>query len=508
MILKIDGNINRYYVQTLCMVFFPGATFGENETGGEGIPEVSVNLDTDIDGGVTAYVSIKLNDKVCDSSVSVPFDEPVNIATREAIAVGRALFSAGKDLLGHIPPWGILTGVRPAKIASTLIRGGNGITKSKRILRDEYFLNPQKAALAVSVASLEMKILKKSVPGQCSLYISIPFCPTRCSYCSFVSYTTPRLLSLIDPYVHALCDELENTFDNIEKLGMTLSTIYIGGGTPTTLSEEQLRLLLSKISERVDTSSLAEFTLEAGRPDTITAGKLAVAKEYGVTRISVNPQTLNDDILREIGRRHTTDDFLNAYRIAKESGIKDINVDLIAGLPGDDFHNFSETVDKIIELDPTNITVHTFCVKKASDALKNNSNIYSVSGGDAVKCVSYSQIKTKFAGYKPYYMYRQKNTVGNLENVGFAKEGHEGLYNIYMMEETQTIFAVGAGAVTKLVSGSEAEGNKRIERIFAPKYPYEYLREYEARKSGGADGKEPVEKKIFEFFDIPWGSVD
>ena len=499
MILKVDGNINRYYVQMLCMVFFPGTTFSENEVSGEGIPEVSVNVTNDQSGDVTSYVTIKLNDKVCDAFATVSKDEIINIATREAIAVGRAVFSAGKELLGHIPPWGILTGIRPAKIAGTLIAAGNGLTKSKRILRDEYFLNPQKAALAVSVASLEMKILKKRDPGQCSMYISIPFCPSRCSYCSFVSYTTPRLLSLIEPYVDALCDEIDATFDTVDKLGMRLSTIYIGGGTPTTLSAEQLKRLLSKISERTDTSLLSEFTLEAGRPDTITAEKLAVAKEYGVTRISVNPQTLNDDILKEIGRHHTTEDFYRAYKIAKESGIRDINVDLIAGLPGDDFHNFSETVDKIIELDPTNITVHTFCVKKASDALKNNSNIYSVSGGDAAKCVSYSQIKTKFAGYKPYYMYRQKNTVGNLKNVGFSKEGHEGLCNIYMMEEIESIFAVGAGAVTKLVR-KESDGSTRIERLFSQKYPYEYLREYDKCKSGESDVREKNTQKIFDFF--------
>ncbi|MBE6635279.1 MAG: coproporphyrinogen dehydrogenase HemZ [Ruminococcaceae bacterium] len=501
MILKVDGNINRYYVQTLCMVFFPGATFGENEQSGDGVPEVSVNVYPDADGGVTAYVSMKLNDKVCDASASVSGDESVTIATRESIAVGRAMFSAGKELLAHTPPWGILTGVRPAKIAGALIRAGNGITKSKRILRDEYFLNPQKAALAVSVASLEMKILKKAQPKTCSLYISIPFCPTRCSYCSFVSYTTPRLLSLIDPYIEALCSDLDDTFNIIKRLGMRLSTIYIGGGTPTTLSADQLRRLLSCISEHTDTSELAEFTLEAGRPDTITAEKLAVAKEYGVTRISVNTQTLNDDILREIGRRHTAKDFFEAFRLAKESGIKDINVDLIAGLPGDDFRNFSETVDRIIELDPTNITVHTFCVKKAAEVLKSNSNVYSVSGGDAGKSVSYSQIKAKFAGYKPYYMYRQKNTVGNLENVGFAKEGHEGLYNVYMMEETQTIFAIGAGAVTKLVSEKVENGkDRRIERIFTPKYPYEYLREYDLRRTGSPEAKPPVSDEIFAFF--------
>ncbi len=502
MILKVEGNVNKYYAQTLCLVFFPGATFGENEEGGRGIPEVTISVYPDGVGAVTAYVSIKLNDKLTEATASVSLDEKTSIATPEAIAVGRAMFSAGKELLGHIPPWGILTGVRPAKIARRLILGGNGIIKSKRILRDEYFLNPQKAALAVSVASAELKVLKKNEGNLCSLYISIPFCPTRCSYCSFVSYTTPRLLSLIEPYVEALCKDLDKMFDTIDRVGMRLSTIYIGGGTPTTLSVEQLTKLFEKIASRTDTFALDEFTMEAGRPDTITKEKLVVAKEYGVTRISVNPQTLNDEILRDIGRKHTTEDFFKAYSIAKEVGIKHINVDLIAGLPGDDFNNFSETVDKIIELDPSNITVHTFCVKKASDALKTNSNIYSLNGGDAAKCVSYAQIRTKFAGYKPYYMYRQKNTVGNLENVGFSKEGAEGLYNIFMMEETQTVFGVGAGAVTKLVEPGADDGSLRtIKRIFTPKYPYEYLRDFDTDSDEGSL-RYKNEQMIKDFFGI------
>ena len=502
MILKVDKNVNKYYAQTLCLVFFPGATFGENEEGGRGIPEVTINVYPDSDGSITAYVSIKLNDKLTEATANVSLQEKMSIATHEAIAVGRAMFSAGKELLGHIPPWGILTGVRPAKIARKLILDGNGIIKSKRILRDEYFLNPQKAALAVSVASSELKILKKTDDKLCSLYISIPFCPTRCSYCSFVSYTTPRLLSLIEPYVDALCKDLDRTFDLIEKLPLRLSTIYIGGGTPTTLSAQLLTKLFEKISSRTDVNALDEFTMEAGRPDTITAEKLAVAKKYGVTRISVNPQTLNDTILSEIGRKHTTADFFKAYKIAKESGIENINVDLISGLPSDDFTNFSETIDKIIELDPSNITVHTFCVKKASDALKSNSNIYSLNGADAAKSVSYAQIRTKFAGYKPYYMYRQKNTVGNLENVGFSKEGCECLYNIFMMEETQTVFGVGAGAVTKLVEiGNGNDLGKKIKRIFTPKYPYEYLRDFDAEANEGSVNYKN-EQIVKEFFGL------
>ncbi len=499
MILRIDGDINRYYVQTLCMVFFPGSTFGENEEKREGVPEVYVSVIEDESKTVTAYASITLNDKVSEATESVSPEEEIFIATPATIAVGRALFAAGKELLGQIPPWGILTGVRPAKVAGALLYSGKGIIRSKRIMRDEYFLNPQKAALAVSVASVEIRLLRKMPKNSCSIYVSIPFCPSRCAYCSFVSYTTPRLLSMIDDYLDAIINDLTETFELIRSVGLSVSTVYIGGGTPTTLSADQLERLLSHINSGIDVASLLEFTLEAGRPDTITEEKLAVAKKYGVTRISVNPQTLDDDILRDIGRRHTVADFYKAYEIALNSGIRDINVDLIAGLPGDDFKNFSETLDKIIALKPSNITVHTFCVKKASDALRNNSGIYSLSGADASKSVSYSQITAKFAGYKPYYMYRQKNTVGNLENVGFSVEGHEGMYNVFMMEETQTIFAVGAGAVTKLVDYKKpGTGESKIVRIFNPKYPYEYLRESEKKKTG----EDKLKSKVLEFYGV------
>ena len=501
MILRIEGDINKYYVQTLCMAFFPGSTFGENEQSGEGVPEVYVSVHPDNEGSQIAYVSIRLNDKVSEATETVSKDEDVSIANHASIAVGRAIFAAGKELIGHIPPWGILTGVRPAKVASSLLYEGKGVIKTKRILRDEYFLNYQKAALAVSVAQSEMKLLKKLEKNTCSIYISIPFCPSRCAYCSFVSYTTPRLLSMIDEYLDALLIDLKSNIETANELGLKINTIYIGGGTPTTLSEAQLEKLLSAIYENVDVNNLLEFTLEAGRPDTITKEKLSVAKKYGVTRISVNPQTLNNDVLRDIGRKHTVEDFYNAYKIAKESGIRDVNVDLIAGLPGDDFKSFSETVDKIIELQPTNITVHSFCVKKASDVLRNNSGIYSLRGDDASKSVAYSQLNTKFAGYKPYYMYRQKNTVGNLENVGFSVEGHEGIYNVYMMEEVQTIFAVGAGAVTKLVDYKKpGKGKTRIKRIFNPKYPYEYLRDVKASEDNGTNRAQKLKETAHAFF--------
>ena len=230
MILHISGDISRYSVETLCMIFFPGSTFGENEQPGDGVPEVTVNVTGEKDKSATAYVSIKLNDKICDATETVEYSEDINIATHESIAVGRAVLAAGKELLGHIPPWGILTGVRPAKVAAGLLSSGRGIIKTKRIMRDEYFLNPQKAALAVSVASTEMRIGRKVGNKTCSLYVSIPFCPTRCAYCSFVSYTTPRLLSMIEEYLDALILDLRDTFETISELGMRVSTVYIGGG--------------------------------------------------------------------------------------------------------------------------------------------------------------------------------------------------------------------------------------------------------------------------------------
>ena len=269
---------------------------------------------------------------------------------------------------------------------------------------------------------------------------------------------------------------MKNIFATVNTLGLNVKTVYIGGGTPTILTDEQLEMLLSTVSECYDVSKLEEYTFEGGRPDTITASKLAIAKKHGVNRISVNTQSLSEEVLRGIGRDHTADDFFRAYNIAAESGIQYINTDLITGLPNDNYSSFSATMDKIVELRPHNITVHTFCVKKSAEILKQDSHIYSITGGDVGKCVDYSQLKALQAGYSAYYMYRQKNTVGNFENVGFSLEGAEGLYNVYMMEEVHSILAAGAGAVTKLVDyNSDNNGKIDIDRVFNVKYPYEYL---------------------------------
>lgn len=476
--LNVSGNINQYYVQTLCMIFFPGEHFSDDaqlDSDGSAIPELSLTLEEG-EEGVKVFCELSLDEKYSSCEKIYPPRDDITRDRLKKIAVGDAILSVCGEVIGYRPSWGMLVGVRPSKVATEMLESGMSKTRVKKTLVSDYFVIPKKAALATEVALNEAEFVKRADPKDCSVYISIPFCPTRCAYCSFVSYTSKKLLATIPDYLAALGDEINKTFSEIRELGLNVKTVYIGGGTPTILDNGQLDWLLGIVENNIDTSTLEEYTLEAGRPDTITADKMRIARERGVTRISVNPQTLNDDVLKIIGRSHTAEDFLRAFDVARESGIKIINTDVIAGLPGDKFSSFAASYDKIVSLKPENITVHTFSVKKASDFLKNCSHIYSIRGGDVGKCVDYSQITSQHEGYQPYYMYRQKNTVGNYENVGFSLDGYKGYYNIYMMEEIHSIFACGAGAVSKFVDYAPKDGSSRvIERFFAPKYPYEYL---------------------------------
>lgn len=484
--LYFDGDINRYYVQTLCMIFFPGAKFPEDEEITPETPVLWLKLTCDQEKAI-ATAQFKLGDRMTQATKESVFNNNVTEERTKKIAIGSAVIAAGGELMKYKPSWGMLVGVRPSKVAMEMLNRGMSKTRVKKTLSSDYFVTPKKAGLAVDVARKEKEIIGVPSPKDCSIYISIPFCPSRCSYCSFVSYTSKRLLSLIPEYLVRLCADIDRIFETVRQLGLHVKTVYVGGGTPTILTEQQTELLLSTVAKNTDVDKLEEFTYEAGRPDTITAEKLAIAKKFGVTRVSVNAQSLCENVLANIGRAHTTEDFYRAYHIAKESGIKCINTDLIAGLPGDSFARFASTFDKIIALDPENITVHTFCVKKSADILRADSHIYSITGGDVGKCVDYSQLRALQAEYLPYYMYRQKNTVGNFENVGFSKAGYEGLYNVYMMEEVHTILAAGAGAVTKLVDYHATEGgNIEIERVFNDKYPYEYLSRDQSEKINAA----------------------
>lgn len=475
--LTVSGDVSVTYVETLFLIFFPGIKFSETSVDVDGIVSTVISrhegeVET-AEAVVTAFGrTVKGNGRVSSQL------EPNNIRRVKA-AVGEAVFKACTEILGAPPPWGMISGVRPSKIAVQYLASGMSDEEVIKRLIDEYYVYRNKAELVTRVARTESRLISALPENTCSLYVSIPFCPTRCSYCSFVSYSTPRLLSLIPEYLDALCSEIKRVCERIKSDGKTLHTVYIGGGTPTTLNEDQLERLLSTLDKYVDVSSLQEFTLEAGRPDTVTKEKLSCAARHGVTRISINPQTLCDDVLREIGRAHTADDFRHAYAVARDSGIPIINTDLIVGLPGDTFESFKRTADEIASLEPENITVHAFTVKRAATITERGQAVYSYTGGDAGTCIDYISSLIAEKCYMPYYMYRQKNSVGNLENTGFSLPGKEGLYNILIMEEVHNIYGVGAGAVTKLVSGP----GEKIRREFELKYPYEWLERLKNQKN-------------------------
>ena len=308
--LNISGNINEYYVQTLCMIFFPGEKFSEkaDEDPEVATPSLSLTLEENADG-VKVTADLSLEEKYASCEKVYPIRQDITYDRLKKIAVGDAVLSVCSEVIGYRPSWGMLVGVRPSKVATELLSSGLSKTRVKKALVSDYFVIPKKAALATEVALNEAEFVEKADPKACSIYVSIPFCPTRCAYCSFVSYTSKKLLSTIPDYLVALGREIKKTCDTVKELGLKVKTVYIGGGTPTILDETQLEWLLSVIEENVDISALEEYTLEAGRPDTITEGKMRVAAAHGITRISVNPQTLNDDVLRIIGRSHTAEDF-------------------------------------------------------------------------------------------------------------------------------------------------------------------------------------------------------
>ncbi len=393
-----------------------------------------------------------------------------------------ALFDCLKECFNYSPQWGILTGVRPAKLFSRIAKS-KGIAFAENYFKNYLMVSDKKIALCKETLKGENEITSKSRPDSFSLYISVPFCPSRCNYCSFVSHSIEQAKAYIPQYVDLLCEEIKITAQKARDNNLKLMTVYIGGGTPTTLSPEQLTRVMNTIKESFDLSGVLEYTVEAGRPDTITKEKLMAIKNGGATRISINPQTMNDEVLENIGRRHTASQTVLAFDLARECGFDNINMDLIAGLSGDNLESFKQTVLKITSLNPESVTVHSLSMKRASN-LTVSGNLPEIEmGKTASDMVDFAYNHLCEKGIVPYYMYRQSKTVGNLENVGYAKKGYECLYNVYIMDETHTILACGASAVTKL---REPNGDK-IERIFNFKYPYEYINRFDelmARKDG------------------------
>lgn len=408
-----------------------------------------------------------------------------DIKKEEELKLATALFKCFTEAFSYTPQWGLLTGVRPAKLFSRLSRA-QGAEETQEYFRNSLFVSDKKIELCKAAVKGENDITSLSKPDSFSLYISIPFCPSRCSYCSFVSHSVAQAKKLIPQYVENLCEEIKITAKAAAENNLRLETVYIGGGTPTSVSAEQLDKIMKTVAECFDLSNIREYTVEAGRPDTVTKEKLTVIKNNGATRISINPQTMNDSVLEAIGRKHTSAQVKEAFYLARECGHNNINMDLIAGLPTDTFESFKNTLAEILKLDPESVTVHSLSFKRAADLSSESDKAELNVGKIASDMVDYAYKTLTENGIFPYYMYRQSKTVGNLENVGYAKKGFECLYNVYIMDETHTILACGASAVTKL---REPDGDY-IERIFNFKYPYEYINRFDeitARKSGITD---------------------
>lgn len=383
----------------------------------------------------------------------------------------KSFCHAAKKIKDINLPWGVMCGIRPAKNVRSLMEEGYSDSEVVKILKDVYEVSDEKIELAKTVAENEKALLDEIGENSVSIYIGIPFCPTRCLYCSFVSTDIRVSGKYMNSFVEKLLLEIDKTAEIIEKMGAYVENIYIGGGTPTTLEPHHLKSIFDRLKENFDFDKIKEFTLEAGRPDTITEAKLLEAKRGGVNRISINPQTMNNETLVKVGRKHTPDMVKNCFDMAKKIGFENINMDLIAGLPDETVDMFKYSLDEVIKLDPENITVHSMAVKRAASLRFTDTEL--AKSKDMNEMLSYTQKRMAQTGRKPYYMYRQKNISGNLENVGYAKDGFMSTYNINIMEEKQTIIALGGGGSTKLVMGD------RIERIFNFKDPLEYINRFD-----------------------------
>ena len=390
-------------------------------------------------------------------------------------AVGACFFLAAQAVSGVRPPWGMLTGVRPDKPATAALAAGRTPEETRAWMERFYYVSPDRAALAVETASAALRASCRLERRDIAVYVGIPFCPTRCAYCSFVSQDMEHAKKLMDPYFQLLLEEIEKVAQVTKDLGLSLVSVYIGGGTPTTLSARQLSALCGKIRQVFDFSRCGEFTVEAGRPDTITGEKLLALREEGISRISINPQSLSDQVLRNIGRRHTAQDVVEAFRLAQRLGFSNINADLIVGLPGDDLASFQHTLNGVLQLGASNVTVHSLAIKRSAWLNSPGGDLSAHSNAqEAAAMVDYSIQRLTQEGFEPYYLYRQTRMAGNLENTGWAKPGSICRYNIYTMDESNTVIACGAGGVSKVKDPYSG----RLERIFNFKLPLEYINRF------------------------------
>lgn len=476
MTLIFNSNSFKYEIEAVVKLFLPAQSFGfvydDREYKFKSSDDYcEITLDEYEDSYIVSVDAI-YNGLGSDKSAKISkiySDNEKNLKQCE-LESAKLLYECLSEIFEDKNEWGILTGVRPVKRVNELLDKGYDYPKIYTHLSQKFLVSPKRIDIAYKTAVSQSSALCTLDNDSFSLYISIPFCPTRCSYCSFISQEADKNNKLIGEYVQKLCKEIRYTGKKASENGLRLDTIYIGGGTPTTLEPVYLETIMKTISESFDTSVVREYTVEAGRPDTITEEKLRVIKENGADRISINPQSLNDEVLKSIGRKHTVEQFYSAYKIAKKVGFKCINTDIIAGLTDDTVESFKNTLDEIIKLSPENITVHTLSIKRAA-RLVNESD--TVLNNPAKEMVEYSLKVLSENDYQPYYLYKQKNMLDNLENIGWSKEGFEGLYNIYIMEEVQNIIALGSGASSKIVTEDD------IHRVFNFKLPLEYINNFD-----------------------------
>ena len=382
----------------------------------------------------------------------------------------KVLYGVLSEYTGKTLPWGTLTGIRPTKIACDKLELGENEEEIRSFYKEQYLCGEEKTELSIEIAKREASLLNMmNYKEGYSIYIGIPFCPTTCLYCSFTSYPIGMYKNKVDDYLKALFKEIDFAAGILPNKKLT--TVYIGGGTPTAINEKELERLIDYINLKLPMDKVREFTVEAGRPDSITREKLRVMKRLGVKRMSINPQSMVDRTLAVIGRRHDSESVRTAYRLAREEGIEDINMDLIIGLPGESIKDTEYTLSEIEKMNPDDLTVHTLAIKRAAKLKLKLNELSDMMPQDTAKM---QELTYRFAGehgYNPYYLYRQKNIIDNLENIGYAREGKEGLYNILIMEEKHPIIGLGAGASCKFVF----KGGDRIERTENVKFVMDYI---------------------------------
>lgn len=464
--LYLKGHNERYPVEQLQMQLFGDRTSVFSETPFPKGEDGAVSALSDGKIYRTATARITLDGRTAFAVRRIPLEQADVRMTRRILQ--QSYYLAAVQLLPEAPPWGALSGVRPSKLSTKCLMEGGTRKQADRLLREVYFVTPERRRLCLDASRATVEAAGLLAPRDLSVYIGIPFCPTRCAYCSFVSESVERFGEFLPPYLACLLREVAYTGRLLKESDWHIRSLYIGGGTPTTLSAGQMEQLLAAIHTHFDLSRCLEFTVEGGRPDTLDEEKLRVIYAGGATRISINPQTMSDRVLRAVGRRHTAAETICAYESARRVGFTDINMDLIAGLPEDTALSFADSVRQVIGLEPSGITVHTLALKKGADLFQKRVTLPA--RAEVAVMLDDAQQQLRAAGYAPYYLYRQKYMSGSFENVGWCRAGYSGLYNIYMMEELHTILSLGGGGMNKINLAGGA-----LERFHNPKYPQDYI---------------------------------